>query len=81
MQDDSELSTDALNRAQPDVGRSEQRIDEFTITPQLAEGRAFYVEGAAIERFTQMTNWNYYEALLRFQKVLEASGEFKYPII
>ncbi len=31
-------------------------------------------QGAAIERFAQMTNWDYYEAARRFQKVLEASG-------
>ena len=32
------------------------------------------MQGAAIERFAQMTNWDYYEAARRFQKVLEASG-------
>ena len=32
------------------------------------------VQGAAIERFAQMTNWDYYEAARRFQKVLEAAG-------
>ncbi len=26
-------------------------------------------QGKAIERFAQMTNWNYYEAARRFQKV------------
>ena len=31
-------------------------------------------QGDAIERFAQMTNWDYYEAARRFQKVLEASG-------
>ena len=28
-----------------------------------------HVQGKAIERFAQMTNWNYYEAARRFQKV------------
>jgi GTP-binding protein len=32
------------------------------------------MQGEAIERFAQMTNWDYYEAAKRFQKVLEASG-------
>lgn len=27
------------------------------------------VQGKALERFAQMTNWNYYEAARRFQKV------------
>ena len=37
-------------------------------------GRMSSVQGEAIERFAQMTNWDYYEAAKRFQKVLEASG-------
>ncbi|GFR45678.1 hypothetical protein Agub_g7092 [Astrephomene gubernaculifera] len=36
--------------------------------------RIFYVEGEGIERFQQMTNWDYYEAVRRFQRVLEVSG-------
>jgi Domain of unknown function (DUF1967) len=27
------------------------------------------LQGKALERFAQMTNWNYYEAARRFQKV------------
>jgi GTP-binding protein len=34
----------------------------------------FYVSGDAIERFAQMTNWDYYEAVRRFQRVLDVSG-------
>ena len=37
-------------------------------------GRFYKVSGAGIDRFVAMTNWNYYESALRFQKVLEASG-------
>ncbi len=29
--------------------------------PAGASGRLFYVEGKGIERFAQMTNWDYYE--------------------
>ena len=36
--------------------------------------RTFLVRGAAVERFTRMTNWDYYEAVRRFQKVLDVSG-------
>lgn len=32
------------------------------------------LQGAAIERFAQMTDWSYYEAARRFQRVLVASG-------
>jgi Obg family GTPase CgtA-like protein len=32
------------------------------------------VMGDGLERFTQMTNWEYYEAVKRFQKVLDAAG-------
>ena len=31
-------------------------------------------QGAAIERFAQMTDWGYYEAARRFQRVLVAAG-------
>lgn len=31
-------------------------------------------QGAAIERFAQMTDWSYYEAARRFQRVLVAAG-------
>ena len=32
------------------------------------------VEGIAIERAAQMTNWDYYEAAMRFQRILTALG-------
>jgi len=32
------------------------------------------VEGQAIERTVHMTNWNYYESALRFQRILQAMG-------
>ena len=35
---------------------------------------AFYVKGAAIERFVQMTNWAYFESFKRFAQVLKMSG-------
>ncbi|KAJ7535205.1 hypothetical protein O6H91_12G022500 [Diphasiastrum complanatum] len=36
--------------------------------------RIWQVHGAGLERFTQMTNWEYFEAVRRFQRVLDASG-------
>jgi len=73
LQDESELSTDALNLAEPPKDLDRKRIDDFSITVDLA-CRVFVVEGDAVQRFVQMTNWDYYESLLRFQKVLELSG-------
>ncbi len=46
--------------------------NEFRIYP--AGDNAWRVEGVAIERAAQMTNWDYYEAALRFQRILRAMG-------
>ncbi|RIK53610.1 MAG: GTPase ObgE [Chloroflexi bacterium] len=40
---------------------------------KVGEG-AWLVEGIAIERAAQMTNWDYYEAAMRFQRILRAMG-------
>ena len=40
---------------------------------QIEEG-VWLVEGAEIEKVVKMTNWDYYEASLRFQRVLNALG-------
>lgn len=74
MQDENAPTTDALNLTAPPREIDRKRIDEFTISTDLAHGRFFIVEGDAVLRFAQMTNWGYYESLLRFQKVLELSG-------
>lgn len=49
-------------------------ISDFDVEGPDAE-RRWIVSGEAIERFAAMTNWDYYEAMLRFQKVLDATGE------
>ncbi|KAF8065613.1 OBGC1 [Scenedesmus sp. PABB004] len=71
--------TNALNLTSvPRRFAPEARIDKFTIEsdPALLPGgtRLFVVRGDAVERFAQMTNWDYYEAVKRFQRVLEVSG-------
>lgn len=38
------------------------------------EAEGWFVHGKRIERVANMTNWDYYEAGLRFQRVLEAMG-------
>ena len=40
---------------------------------QLADDK-WFVEGVAIERAAAMTNWDYYESGLRFQRILKAMG-------
>jgi len=47
------------------------RIEDFTVedTPY-----AFVVKGTAVERFCQMTNWDYFESYKRFARVLKMSG-------
>ncbi len=45
--------------------------DVFTIE-QAPEG--WIVRGKRIERTAAMTNWDYYEAIFRFQRILEAMG-------
>ncbi|GLC56716.1 hypothetical protein PLESTB_001138100 [Pleodorina starrii] len=76
-----EYETNALNQTAPPA-RRDVRIDGFTVEveelPAASSGggasRVFYVSGEGIERFAQMTNWDYYEAVKRFQRVLEVSG-------
>ncbi len=63
----------------------EEKIEEVLpeITPEADEKQfhiyqlsdeVWYVEGIAIERAAQMTNWEYYEATMRFQRILKAMG-------
>eukprot|EP00850_Spirogloea_muscicola_P016343 SM000132S26858 [mRNA] locus=s132:6166:9283:- [translate_table: standard] len=62
----------------PSVGalvsqRLAARIEDFTVEVDRRV-RVFNVLGEGLERFTQMTNWEYYEAVRRYAHVLEASG-------
>ncbi len=47
--------------------------DEKAFTVER-EGNAWRVRGVRIERAAAMTNWEYYEAAARFQRILEALG-------
>jgi hypothetical protein len=68
-------TTDALNVTEVPHRLSAADISDFTVSADFQYGRTWYVSGEAISRFASMTNWDYYEAALRFQKVLEAAGE------
>ena len=48
--------------------------DERSFQVTRLEDDLWLVEGVAIERAAQMTNWEYYEAGLRFQRILSAMG-------
>lgn len=48
-------------------------IEEFEIMCDK-HTRTWEVKGAGLDRFTQMTNWEYFESVRRFQHVLVASG-------
>ena len=48
--------------------------DENTFRIFAAGEGAWRVEGVGIERAAQMTNWDYYESGLRFQRILRAMG-------
>lgn len=58
---------EALPEITPEADEKEFRVY------QLGD-EVWYVEGIAIERAAQMTNWEYYEATMRFQRILKALG-------
>jgi Domain of unknown function (DUF1967) len=70
-------TTNAINLQEPPRQQRSVQIDDYEIG--RGPGGEWVVEGAAISRFAQMTNWDYYEANLRFQKVLEAAGQARHP--
>ena len=78
-----ELMPSVVNQTELPKRRSEARIDDFSIELDMDDTgkRMFVVTGEAIERFAQMTNWDYYEAANRFQKVLEAAGMLQICIV
>ncbi|NOZ27885.1 MAG: GTPase ObgE [Chloroflexi bacterium] len=53
------------------VFRPEPDEAEFTIE---RDGDVWRVKGKRVERAAAMTNWEYYEAVQRFQRILEAMG-------
>jgi GTP-binding protein len=60
-----------LSPEEPVVFRPEADEDYFEIARERGRWR---VSGIRIERAAAMTNWDYYEASLRFQRILEAMG-------
>jgi GTPase len=66
------------------VEEEEELVDESAVLESPTDEKAFTLEevddgqwrvsGIAIERAAQMTNWDYYEASMRFQRILRAMG-------
>ena len=48
--------------------------DERSFAIVQVETDLWEVQGIAVERAAQMTNWDYYEAAMRFQRILKAMG-------
>ncbi|MCD6289123.1 MAG: GTPase ObgE [Anaerolineae bacterium] len=71
---------ETLDRLPVDAQLAEGTVRGFRPAPQGAdftierEGDVWRVRGDRIERVVAMTNWDYYEAALRFQRILEAMG-------
>ncbi|XP_006658090.1 probable GTP-binding protein OBGC1, chloroplastic [Oryza brachyantha] len=75
MKDDEEwIGPENLNHVADAIKRVRRApMNEFEIFHDKGT-RTWNVTGAGIERFVQMTNWQYSESLKRFQHALEACG-------
>ncbi len=49
-------------------------LDEKAFSIHQLDVDLWEVQGTAIERYAQMTNWDYYEAAMRFQRIMKAMG-------
>lgn len=70
-----------LDSLPPPIVEDDDDLPEITPAPDenafevvVEEEGLFVVTGVAIERTVQMTNWDYYESGLRFQRILRATG-------
>lgn len=69
-QSDYELFTEEEER----VSFDEPESEAFEILTDDNFPGQFRVVGAKIEKIVEMTNWDYYEAVQRFKRILEAQG-------
>eukprot|EP01040_Poterioochromonas_malhamensis_P008223 gene8223-8893_t len=69
-----DVSSDRVNFEEEDeIGRGGGRGDFELLTDPAYPGQ-FRIVGKKIEKVVEMTNWEYYEALQRFQRILDAEG-------
>jgi GTP-binding protein len=66
VEEDEDLVDEAAVMAVP--------VDEKSFEIRHLDEGQWQVVGVAIERAAQMTNWDYYEATMRFQRILRAMG-------
>lgn len=71
MLDELPLVEHDVEEALPEITPAE---DERAFTIRRLANDLWRVEGVAIERAALMTNWDYYEAAMRFQRILDAMG-------
>ncbi len=71
MLDDTPLPVEEPPEEMPEIT---PKPDEKEFHIYLEGEGLWHVEGEAIERIAQMTNWDYYEAAMRFQRILRAMG-------
>ncbi|MEZ4659918.1 MAG: GTPase ObgE [Caldilineaceae bacterium] len=71
MLDALPLVEETMAEEMPEITPAE---DERAFQITQLEENLWQVEGVAIERAAQMTNWDYYEAAMRFQRILDAMG-------
>jgi len=67
-----ELPAPVPEPVQPEIIRPP--VDEKAFTIERDSTGVWIVSGREIERAAAMTNWQYYEAAMRFQRILEALG-------
>ncbi len=58
--------------AEPAVARAPAEDKTFAV--QREHDGGWRVSGAYIEKIVKMTQWDYYDAVMRFQRILEALG-------
>jgi GTP-binding protein len=49
-------------------------VEDKSFTIERTRDGAWRVTGAYIEKVVKMTRWEYYDAVMRFQRILEALG-------
>lgn len=69
-QDELELFADEEER----INFEENEDEKFEVLTDENYPGQFRVIGEKIEKIVKMTNWDYYEAIQRFQRILEAEG-------
>ena len=72
-QDEEEVSIEEVQTEPETYDAEAEQVDEKAFTYEQDE-EGWRVHGIAIERIVAMTNWDQYESLARFQRVLEAMG-------